>query len=217
MSTQEKSKVDLFQFIVAIVLGLIAFVLMWQWGKAINIKGETVDVLVAKTDLVPPKVITRADVKVEKLPRAVVPKTAITGDITQAEGFTLIHPLSEGQMITSNELLSKAAPNLLGVKIPKTRYGTELPSNWFAGPIPNVTKGDFVNIVASSGDKNSTGLVSSNLVILDVKTDGKGISSVLVSLRDEEVNALVQARAAGMSLQMTVTGLGAGTEINPLK
>lgn len=208
MGTKQTSRIDLFQFLTALLLAAIAFWLMWQWGGRIKFQGEAVMAVVAKKDLEAPVVLTKDDVVLVSLPRAVLPQTALVGNEGHVEGLTLIHPLSAGQVLTSNELLSKADPDLLGVKIPKTKFGFSLSHSWFAGSIPAVQKGDFISILASGGTKENTGIVAVNIPVIAVTLDKEGVSDILVSVSEDQSQNILQARAADASLQLIVVGIG---------
>ncbi len=210
--THVQKKTDSFQFVVALLLAAIVFYVFWYWAKNLQTRAEVVSVVVATRNLEPPVVLSSADLRIESVPKAVVPETALPGNKQATAGLTLIHPVARGQVLTVNEFLSNADPGLLGVSVPKGGKGVLLSSTWLAGPMPAVKKGDTVSIVASGGKDTptNTGFFVQNVIVLDVFSDpSKGVESIFLALDPKVVPSLLLAHASGVSLQVVVDGLGA--------
>jgi hypothetical protein len=206
---------DGFLWLLAGILALAGFVWMWRWSTNAYEQGDTVQVLVAAKDLAPPLVLSRIDTKTIMLPKRSIPQTAILAGPEEAAGLTLIHPVAAGQILTTNEFLSKPDAGLLGVSVPRGTVGILLPETWFAGPIPELEKGDKVTILVSGGGKENTGIMARSVPVLALHRDDAGIAWVMVSMEEKNAADVLQARAANAVLHIGVDGLGSSAPLIP--
>ena len=202
---------DLFQVLASILLAVLAFVVTNIWAESLSEKAEQVAVVVAIRDLSAPRIITNGDLTIRTFRRDSLPKTIIPeSNMKDVFGVTLIHPLSAGQILTTNELTGKIDPELGGFTVPKNAKGLSIPSNWLSSPFPKVKKGDTVTIAYgfSSSEKNVSGIVAQGIPILSVeKGDSGQIVSVLVAIDDKLALNLVQLRASNYQLAIAVDGI----------
>lgn len=202
---------DLFQVFASVLLAVLAFLVTNIWAESLSEKAEQVAVVVATKDLSAPRIVTAGDLAIRTFRRDSLPKTAIPeSNMKDVFGVTLIHPLSGGQILTTNELAGKVDPELGGFSVPKNAKGLSIPSNWLSSPFPKVKRGDTVTIAYgfSSSEKNASGIVAQGVPVLSVeKGDSGQIVSILVAIDDKLALSLVQLRASNYQLAIAVDGI----------
>lgn len=199
------------QLIIALCLGLGAFVVFGYWAITLVDSSEEIAVVAAKTDLSAPRVLSNQDLQSVRLRRGLLPQNAIA-EVKDAVGLTLIHALSKNQILTVNELQGPVDPELGGFKIPVGAQGLVLPAAWLAGPMPKIKAGDRITVVVSGTDRkgsSTTGIAAEHLPVRAVETGSDGVLQRILLVVDVKVAAsILQARAGNLLLEVLVDGQG---------
>lgn len=199
------------QLIVALILGVGAFVVFGYWAITLVDRSEEVQVAAAAADLKAPRVLSEQDMQQVRIRRELLPQSAIA-DVKDAVGLTLIHPISKNQVLTINELQGQIDPELGGFKIPAGAQGLVLPAAWLAGSMPKVKSGDFVTILVSGTDRGgsaTTGIAAEHLPVRSVESGSDGILQRILLIVDVKIAAsILQARAGNLLMEVLVEGQG---------
>lgn len=209
---------DLFQIVVSVLLAIVALLLANVWAQNLKDKSEQVAAVVAARDLTAPASIKEGDFKVIQIRKELLPTTYVSGNKLEAlKGVTLIHPLSAAQIVTTNELAAPLDINLGGMKVPDKSFGFLLPESWLASPLPELAKGDTVNIIFSkvSNTTDVTNTLAIGVPVLVVNRDKEGVSSILLSLDRELSESLTKLKASGASIVVTVQGIAPESVLFP--
>ncbi len=167
--------------------------------------------VVAADDLKAPRILSDQDVKQFKIRRELLPQSAIA-EVKDAVGLALIHPISENQVLTINELQGPIDPELGGFKIPAGTQGLVLPAAWLAGPMPKLKNGDLVTILVSGKERDgssTTGIAAEHLPVRAVESGSDGVLQRILLIVDVKIAAsILQARAGNLLLEVLVEGQG---------
>lgn len=199
------------QLVVALFLGIGAFVVFGYWAINLVDRSEEVQVVAAKADLKAPRVLSAPDLQQVRLRRALLPQSAIA-ELKDAVGLTLTHPISKNQVLTINELQGPIDPELGGFKIPVGAQGLVLPAAWLAGPMPKLKVGDRITVLVSGTEKNgspTTGIAAEHLLVRTVESGSDGVLQRILLIVDVKIAAsILQARAGNLLLEVLVDGQG---------
>lgn len=208
---------DLFQLIVSILLGLIAFLVTNIWAETLKEKSDTVQIVVAAKDISAPAVLKNKDLVVWDYRKDSVPDSAVRAeDIGSLMDVTLIQPVSKGQMITQNVIIGKVDPELGGFEVPSNAKGFLLSASWSNAPLPRVKKGDTITIAygKSGADKDLVGIVTQNAPVLGAEIDEDGtVNSIRLAIDKTLAVSLVQLQVNSYELVVTVDGIAPESEI----
>ena len=194
----------------AVFFAVAAFVIFGYWALTLAEKAEMVTVVAAAHDLQAPRVLLASDVEAIQIRRDSAPGTAMV-DPKDVVGRTLVHPVSQRQIITINELAGVLDPELGGMMVPQGFQGLTLPASWLAGPLPKVKNGDTVTIVVSGPGKEgagNTGIVSAQVPVLAVKAGSDGtLQHILLKMDIKDALTVLQTHANNLLLEVLVDGV----------
>ena len=202
---------DLFQVSLSVLLAVLAFIVTNIWAQTLSEKAEQIGVIVASRDLAAPKILNANDITIQTFRKDSLPKSVIPeSKLRELMGVTLVHTLSQGEMLTTNSVAGKVDPDLGGFYVPRNAKGFSIPASWLTTPFPKVKKGDTVTIAYgfSKEEKSTSGIVAQGVPVVSVeKGDGGQIISVLLVLDDKLALNLVQLRASNYQLAVVVDGI----------
>jgi len=197
--------------IVALLLGVGAFITFGYWAITLVDRSEEINVVVASADLKAPRALSAQDLRQVRIRRELLPQSAIA-EVKDAVGLTLIHPISKNQVLTINELQGRIDPELGGFKIPAGAQGLVLPASWLAGPLPKIKTGDLITVLVSGTGKNgspTTGIAAEHLSVRSVESGSDGVLQRILLVVDVKTAAsILQARSGNLLLEVLVEGQG---------
>ncbi len=148
-----------------ILLGLFAFIFLFQKASEMDKKTTPVHVLVAKSYVATGHFLTADLVEMKSIPGEYVSPSAIR-DLKEVEGEVALVPLSTGEQILSNKF--GPPEDSLAWTLTQGQRAFTLEVNEASGVGNMIHPGNHVDILAkiSSGNRNVTSFVYQNLTVL---------------------------------------------------
>ena len=187
----------------AVISGLIMFISLGVCMTKIADKSEKISVAVAARDLRAPVRLTNTDLKIKNVSKEALPRNVISG-IEQVNGFTLLYPLSENEVLTTNHLTSAISSETDSLLVAKEAIGFSLPAEWLSARPAKMSAGDNIWVIASAQarpNEKGASLLGDPVRILKVDNDKEGLPTrLLLNTNMAQAGTILQARANGLHL-----------------
>lgn len=148
-----------------LLLGLLAFGLLFQKAAELEKKTTSVPVLVAKTYVYPGQSLTADLVESKSIPGEYVSPSAIR-DLKEVEGEVALAPLSDGEQVLSNKFGPPDGSLAWSLKPGQRAFTLEV--NEASGVGNMIRPGNHVDVLAkiNSGNRNITSFIFQDLAVL---------------------------------------------------
>lgn len=191
-----------FYIIIAILLAVLAGGLTFTFLEQLQAESvPTGQALVALQDIRPGMAISANMVEVRRVPIAQLPRDAAT-DASQAVGRTAALPIVEGEVIITERLAGTTTESGLSSKLPDGRWALVLTSGWLISPVPEIKRGDRVDLVAyATGDPQSeAGVVVTAVEIIDFSGGSGSPNSLTIAVTLDEAITILYTHVNGFNI-----------------
>lgn len=160
--------------VIALLLGFLAALVAKRYieeaasrGRAASGGGGTVQVLVARNDIPVAANVTAADVRMESVPRSVVPRGALT-DVKAAEGRGAAASIAQGEILTDGRLTPKGVGGGLQAMVQEGYRAVTVKVNEVVGVAGFIVPGSRVDVLVTirQGDSSGTKIILQNIKVL---------------------------------------------------
>ncbi len=183
--------------LLAILAGALTFIFLDRmWASTV----PTGQAMVAREDIQPGTMVTEDMVEVRAVPEAILPADHLV-DVSQAIGRVAVVPISANEVLLPNKFAS--APGMsLSARLPDGRWAMVLPSSWFISPVPELTLGDRLDLVAyqSGQPVSEVGVIVSAIEILQFSGPAEKPELLTLGVTFDEAVAILYARINGFTL-----------------
>lgn len=190
-----------FYILTAILLALLAGALTYVYLDRLRAEAvPTGTAVVAKQDIDAGSLLTESMIEVRQVPEAILPSGRLI-DRSQAVGRVVLYPLQANEVVLANKLTGGAGAGLSG-RLPDGRWAMVLPGGWMVSPVPELTPGDRLDLVAYQAGKpvEEAGVIVSAVQILQFQGSPEQVKNLTLAVTLEEAIAILYARTNGFTL-----------------
>jgi Flp pilus assembly protein CpaB len=187
-----------FYLIAAVILAILAGYLSYNYLETIRQQSlPSSRVLVARVNIEPGTGIDESMVELRAVPKVMQPSTAIR-TIAEVIGRESILPIQANEVLLHNRLVGIGSSHL-SARLPEGRWAMVLPGSWLASPLPELSAGDRVDLLAlhQSAGVDSGGLLVQGIQILTVSGSSTSPDAITLSVSMSEAESILIARANG--------------------
>jgi Flp pilus assembly protein CpaB len=185
--------------ITALLLALLAGVLTYFYLDQIRANSvPTARAVVAAVEIRPGTVITSGMIDARAVPRNAMPDEAMR-DSDQVIGRLTYDLLVPGQVIHQRNLIGEGSG--LASRLPDGRWAVVIPVSWLASPLPDVKRGDVIDILAYPAGQpiGQAALILEQVELLDSPgSQSAGNVTLIVSL--EQATSIFYSHVNGFQL-----------------
>ena len=160
--------------IIALLLGFLAALVAKRYieeaasrGRAAKGGGGMVQVLVARTDIPLAATVSATDVRVESVPRSIVPRGSLT-DVKAVEGRGVAASIAQGEIVTEGRLTPRGVGGGLQAMVQEGYRAVTVKVNEVVGVSGFIVPGSHVDVVVTirSGEGSGTKIILQNIKVL---------------------------------------------------
>jgi Flp pilus assembly protein CpaB len=185
----------------AILIAGIAGILTFNY--LVQIRAESIPserVLVARVDMYPGDLITPDHIEAQTVPEGILPADHLRKP-SEAVGRVVILPIFTHEVILSGKLAGGPSTTLSS-RLPDGRWAMVLPGAWLASPLPELTPGDQLDLIAyqSGQSVESAGLIASAVQVLATEGTSINLDPLTIAVSFEQAQIILFSRANGFSI-----------------
>lgn len=188
------------QLIVALLVGVVVALAVYESGQLRIREEEGVSVVVAARDLPARSVLAGDDLRRVTVPRRTLPAGAVA-EVAEAVGQVLRDPLYTGEFVDARHLALRATELSASVLIPANKdYAFNLPMSLFLAPPPRLQMHDRIDIVGYPRGQplEKGGVIVADLEIIDLSPEAKenasGTTYLTVGANADDIVRILAAR-----------------------
>lgn len=196
---QTQERYALLLIVTLIALGYYSYVYTLNKTEA----EALVPIVVAKQDLIYPRVLTVNDLTLIEVPEKWRPKGA-TQDLKSAVGKTLLRDLVAFEPVLPTAVSSSQDPDSITAEF-KRDFAFVVGEEWLVSKIPRLAAGDRVDVLASNPKAIEAGVitVAQAVPVLKVSTEG-GRRLLVLNTTPEQAASLLQSRGLRLPMQILI-------------
>ncbi|NIS82209.1 MAG: Flp pilus assembly protein CpaB [Anaerolineales bacterium] len=190
-----------FYILAAILLALLAGALTFVYLDRLRAEAvPTGEALVARRPIRPGTLIDGTMVELRAVPEALLPPDHIT-TVEEVLGREVVIPIAENEVLLPGKFAGGPGTGL-SARLPDGRWAMVLPSGWLVSPVPELTPGDHLDLVAYQSGKpvQEAGVVVSAVEVLQFAGTPTKAEALTLAVSLEEAIAILYARANGFNL-----------------
>jgi pilus assembly protein CpaB len=190
-----------FYVLAAILLAAIAGLLTYNYLQDVRATAvPTGGALVASQDIRPGTRLSEDMLEVRDVPEAVLPSGYLTS-VSQAVDRVALVPIAAGEVILEGKV-SGGPGEGLSSRLPDGRWAMTLPAGWLVSPIPELSVGDRIELLAYQAGSpiEDAAVIVSGIEILQIPGEGENPDRLTLAVTMEEAKAVLYARSNGFAL-----------------
>ena len=163
--------------VIAVLLGFLAALVAKRYieeaasrGRASAEGGGMVQVLVARNDIPVAATLTATDVKMESVPRSIIPRGALT-ELKAVEGRGVAASIAQGEIVTDGRLTPKGVGGGLQAMVQEGYRAVTVKVNEVVGVAGFIVPGSHVDVLVTIRQENAAG---TRIILQDIKVLAAG-------------------------------------------
>ncbi len=190
-----------FYLLAAILLAVLAGSLTYVYLD--RLRAETLpseSALVASRDIRAGEMLDESMVAVRAVPQAILPAGHLT-ELPQALGRVALFPIAAKEVLLPKHFAGGPGSGL-SARLPDGRWAMVLPSGWLASPVPELTSGDRLDLVAYQAGQpvEEAGVIVTAVQVLEFSGATADADTLTLAVSLEEAVAILYARSNGFAL-----------------
>lgn len=190
-----------FYFLAAILLALLAGALTFIYLDRLRAEAvPTEKALVARQSIRPGTMVDATMVELRAIPEALLPPDHLTV-VEDVLGREVVIPISENEVLLPGKFAGGPDTGL-SARLPDGRWAMVLPSSWLLSPVPELTAGDHLDLIAYQPGMpvQEVGVIVSAVEVLQFDGTPHRAEALTVAVSLDEAIAIIYARTNGFSL-----------------